>query len=110
MRQMFIPATVHQLQRRAYLLVGKHLQIGRLLQFDGQSLLQTVFKDSFARSVGEVGQHDRVFCREFLRQARAEVEATDNEYSHQYRNSKNNYSPELLSPNLRNFNGLRSSR
>jgi hypothetical protein len=49
----------HQLQRRADLAVGKNVEKGRLLEFDGQSLLESTVEDrspvELAKSVRTTG-------------------------------------------------------
>ena len=57
-------AAPHELQRLADLLVGKDIQVRRLLEIDGQRFLERAIKNGVGGGVYEIGNQDRIFLGE----------------------------------------------
>ena len=57
----------HHAQRGHNLVIGKHIEVRRLLQRNTERLLHGVIENRIARGVGEVAQHKGVFLGELLR-------------------------------------------
>ena len=72
----------HQLECFASLAVGKNIQKRRLLQIDGERLLECAVEDWVTGGVGEIRQHNRVFLgqrRGGMRGARTKIESASRE-------------------------------
>src|SRR4029077_13423681 len=73
----------HELQCLLYLLLRHNVQKGRLLQIDGEGLLECSVKDGIAGGVGEIREQNRVLLRDGVTARRAEVEGTCDDQQHE---------------------------
>jgi hypothetical protein len=73
-----VGGTSHELERFLNSRFGNQIQVGRLLELDGEGLLQSAIEDGVSRGVDEVGEKDRILFREGTSAMRGEESAEDN--------------------------------
>src|SRR5208282_583253 len=81
----FVGRAAHEAQGFANAGFGQQIQVGGLLELDGEGLLQGSVEHGIAGGVDEVGENDGVFFGEGGGAAGAEEQASGDEGSDQYR-------------------------